>query len=263
MLKNRAELLKELEDLFGQRVFLITYNYSSNPPIGFIEPGDELYFRQFREDVLKGGGISQCVFILNGPGGNIKTAIACSQILRDALLRYDCFVPTVVGSSLCYFILQSDRLFIGNKSKITQIDPLFNYEGVDMRAIEHLNDPNLEIRRLAHDIHNSTLENLRRALKTVPHVFEKDVSIQSQKRVGYMEKMVNLWMQKSSHDKQLTIEDLKNLRVKFRQIQEDIIEKGKILIQECQKELVEENKRFVIQTSKIEDEKYLGGYFYS
>jgi len=263
MPKNRAELIAELETYFKKPVFLITYNYSSNPPIGFIEPGDEYYFRQFRDDVLKKDSIHDCVFILNGPGGNIKTAILCSQLLRDALLRYDCFVPTVAGSSLCYFTLQSDRILLGDKTKLTQIDPLFNYEGVELRAIKHFSNTNQEIRKLAHDIHSKTFENIKRILKNKPHVFKNEVFVESQQRVGYAEKMVKLWMQKDDHGMSLTIKELEKLKVKFRQIDNDIIDKVKHLMKECQKELVEENKRFVIQTSNIEDEKYFGGYFYS
>lgn len=263
MSKNRAELTAELEIYFGKPVFLITYNYSSNPPIGFIEPDDEFYFRQFRDDVLTKKSIHDCVLILNGPGGNIKTAIACSQFLRDALLRYDSFVPTVVGSSLCYFVLQSNRLFLGDKTKITQIDPLFNYEGVELRAIEHLNNPNQEIRKLAHEIHSKTFENIKRILKDKSNVFKKEVSVESQQRVGYAEKVVKFWMKKSKHGTPLPIEELKKLKVNFKYVPTDIIDKAKHLINECQKELVEEDKRFVIQTSNIEDKKYFGGYFYS
>jgi len=258
---KRITLIKELEEYFRKPVFLITYNYSSDPPKGFIESGDEIHFRQFRDEVLK--GISDCVFILNGPGGNIKTAIACSQFLRDALLRYDCFVPTVVGSSLCYFVLQSDRLLVGEESLLTQIDPLFNYQGEELRAIEHLKNPNSEIRSLAEDVHNSTLENMRRILRETPHVFEKEVSIESQQRYNYLEKVVQFWMKKSEHSKPLIVKDFKKMKIKFGNVPQEIVDKAKELIRLCQKELVEEDKRFVIQTSKIEEDRYFGGYFYS
>src|SRR3989344_410315 len=139
---NRAQLVSELEEHFGKRVFLIVYNYLSEPPKGFIEEGDEFYFRQFRDEVLKKESISDCIVIINGPGGNVKAAIACSEILRKSLIRYDCFVPTVASSSLCYFILNSNRVLIGERSVITQIDPLFYHQGQELRAVEHLNDSN-------------------------------------------------------------------------------------------------------------------------
>lgn len=258
---KRIELIKKLEEHFRKPVFLITYNYSTNPPNGFIEPGDEFYFRQFRDDVLK--GITDCVFILNGPGGNIKTAIACSQFLRDALIRYDCFVPTVVGSSLCYFVLQSDRLLVGEGSLLTQIDPLFNYNGKELRAIEHFNSSNPEIKRLAGDVHNSTLENMKRILKNRPHVFKKEVSIASKKRYQYIEKVVQFWMKKSDHDKPLTIEEMEKMKIELKCVPEEVVNTAKELIKLCQDELVNEDKRFVIQTSKIEERRYFGGYFHS
>jgi hypothetical protein len=260
---NRAEMVSELEKHFKKRVFLIVYNYSSDPPKGFIEQGDEFYFRQFRDDVLKKENISDCVFIINGPGGNVKSAIACSQILRDSLIRYDCFIPTVVGSSLCYFILQSDRLFLGEKSLITQIDPIFIYDGMELRAIEHLSDPNKEIRTMAHEIYNPTYENLKRILQSKPHIFEDEVSKESQNRLNYLSRMVELWMKKNDHDIPLTLNDLTKLKVKHKLVPEEIIDLTKNLISLCLKELREEDRRFVIQTSKIEDEKYLGGYFHT
>src|SRR3989344_3766367 len=108
---NRAKLILELEDYFKKPVFLLLYNYLDESGKSFIESGDEFYFRQFREDVIK-NRLPDCVLILNGPGGNTKTAIACSQIIRDSVLRYDSFVPTVAGSSLCYFILKSNKLLL-------------------------------------------------------------------------------------------------------------------------------------------------------
>ena len=132
-----------------------------------------------------------------------------------------------------------------------------------MRAIEHLHDANPEIKKEAKDIHSSTLEHLRRILRDPPHVFKKEVSKESQKGLSYLGKMVQLWMKKEEHDKPLTTKDLEKLDVRFKYVPQDIIDKTKNLINECQKELVEENKRFVIQTSKIENERYLGGYFYS
>jgi hypothetical protein len=188
--------------------------------------------------------------------------MACSQILRDCLLRYDSFVPTATSSSLCYFILQSNRLFIGNKSLITQIDPLFNYGDKELRAIEHLTDPNNEIKELSREIHSSTFENLKRILKSKPHVFEDVVSKESQARYNYLEKMVKIWMKKEEHDKPLSIKELKELKVNFKIVEEEVISKTKIIIAECLNELIKEDKRFVIQTSKIEENKYFGGYFY-
>ncbi|MCX6749130.1 MAG: hypothetical protein NTW17_00080 [Candidatus Pacearchaeota archaeon] len=258
---NRAKLILELEEHFGKPVFLLVYNYLDTSGKSFIESGDEFYFRQFRENVI-GSKLLDCVLILNGPGGNTKTAIACSQIIRDSVLRYDSFVPTVAGSSLCYFILKSNKLLLGEKSLITQIDTLFNYEGKELRAIEHLNDPNKEIKKLAHDAHNPALENLKEILKNKPHVFEDDVSQQSKSRYTFLEKLIDIWMKKTEHDKPLTLNDIKSLKIRYKLEPEEIINKTKILITECLNELIKENKRFVIQTSKIEDDKYLGGYFF-
>lgn len=258
---NRAKLIFELEEYFKKPVFLLVYNYLDESGKSFIESGDEFFFRQFREEVFK-GKITDCVLILNGPGGNTKTAIACSQIIRDSALRYDTFVPTVAGSSLCYFILKSNRLLLGEKSLITQIDPLFNYEGKELRAIENYNNSHKEIQKLAKESLNPALENLREILKNKPHVFEEEVSQQSKTRYTYLDRLVEIWMKKKEHDQPLTLKDIKKLNIKYKLESEEIIEKTKILIKECLNELIKENKRFVIQTSKIENNKYLGGYFF-
>src|SRR3989344_4583289 len=113
MFINRATLVMELEEIFGKRVFAIVYNRNGEEGV---KEGDEKYFKHFIDEIIKKEHVRDCVLILNGPGGNLKTSIICSQLLRDNLQRYDSFVPTVAGSSLCYFILQSDRLFMGEKS---------------------------------------------------------------------------------------------------------------------------------------------------
>lgn len=260
--KNRAELVLELEQLFrGKRVFAIVYSRDESCP-GFIRPGDEYWFRHFIDEVLKKENVPECVIILNGPGGNVKTAILCSQMLRESLIRYDTLVPTALGSSLCYFVLQSDRLLLSEKSLLTQIDPVFDYEGNELRAKEHLNDSNSVIRDMAHNVFNSTRDHIQRVLKTTPHVFEKEVSQNSQTKLRFLGKMVDFWMGKEAHEKTIAFHELKDLKVKHKKVDDEILEKAKILVDECLKELKSENMRFVIQTSRIEENRFFGGFFY-
>ena len=189
--KNRAEMIQELEKFFGKKVFLIVYN----PYKGGINEKEEIYFgHHFIYEMLKKEGIKECVLILEGMGGNLKTAILCSGLLRQNLQRYAIFVPTIAASALCYFILESDELLVGNKSCITQIDAIFKHDGKDYRAIETLNHPDPVIKNLAHKAHNPLLEKIKELLKTPPHVFMKQVSRRSQKSVKDLGLFANMWM---------------------------------------------------------------------
>ena len=86
MVDNRATLVMELEEIFGKRVFAIVYNRNGEEGV---KEGDEKYFKHFIDEIIKKEHVRDCVLILNGPGGNLKTSIICSQLLRDNLQRYD------------------------------------------------------------------------------------------------------------------------------------------------------------------------------
>jgi len=259
MVNNRATLVIELEEIFRKRVFAIVYNRDSEEGI---KDGDEKYFKHFIEEIIKKENVRDCVLILNGPGGNLKTSILCSQLLRDNLQRYDSFVPTVVGSSLCYFVLQSDRLLIGEKSILTQMDPLFYYEGEYLRAIKHINNQNLNKSSEARKVFGPVFDNLGRIIKTRPNVFEKEVSVISNKKNYYLQKLIESWMGKDFHESGIKKDDLRNLKVNFKTQSQEIVSKATELINTCAEELAREDARFAIQTNKIEG-NYYGGYFHS
>ncbi len=255
---NRAELIKELEEIFKKRAFAIIFNPNYEEGL---KNGDEIYFSHFIEQIIIKENIKDCVLILNGFGGNLKTAILCSQLLRNNLKKYSVFIPTVACSSICYLILQSDKLYIGEKSILTQIDPIFSYDGEELRAIRRLNDLNPSVRTIAQNYYNPVFENIKRIIQSKPHVFNEEVSRRSQKKTDYLIKLIDIWMGKELHESGLKIKDLERLKVNYSILNDEVIEKAKTLIKLCLKELVEENQRFLIQTNKIEEE-YLGGFFY-
>jgi len=259
--KNRAELIKDLEGIFKRRVFAIVYNPYYEESKQGIQLGDEEPITYFVENVIRKEKTKDCVFILTGFGGNLKAAIWCSEIFRNNLDYYISFVPTVAGSAICYFVLQSNRLLIGEKSILTQMDPIFDYQRKEFRAIKHLNDKNPEIKELAHEVYNPVFENLKRIIQNPPHVFEKGVHKECQKKTNFFVKAIDLLMGKELHESGLTTKDLDDLKIDYIILKEEIIEKAKILTNECQKELISENRRFIIQTNKIEDECF-GGYFF-
>jgi hypothetical protein len=255
---NRAELIKEIEDIFEKRVFAIVFNPNYEEGL---KNGDEIYFAHFIEQIIKKENIKDCVLILNGFGGNLKTAILCSQLLRNSLKKYSVFIPTVACSSICYLVLQSDKLYIGERSILTQIDPIFNYDGEELRAIKRLNDPNPSVRTIAQNYYNPIFENIKTIIQNKPHVFNEEVSKRSKKNTDYLIKLIDIWLGKELHESGLKIKDLERLKVNYDILNHEVIEKAKTLIKLCLKELVEENQRFIIQTNKIEEE-YFGGFFY-
>ncbi|MCX6741586.1 MAG: hypothetical protein NTX24_00195 [Candidatus Pacearchaeota archaeon] len=258
--KNRAELISELEGLFKKRVFALIFNPGDDEGI---KEGDEKYIFHFLKGMNKNHLPLDSVWIISGRGGNLKTAILCSELLRKNLKRYDTFVPTVVGSALCYFILQSDKLLIGEKSRITQMDPMFDYDGEDLRAIKHLASDDPRKSTIAKAIYNPVFENVKKLIIEPPNVFEEKIQKTSKNKTNYLVKVVDLWMGKELHESGLTKTDLEKLGVKFKILDPNIIEKAKILINDCLRELEKENQRFVIQTNEIENDCYFGGYFYS
>lgn len=256
--RTRLELIKSLESCLGKKVFAIVYNpdFEEN-----ISQGDEIYFSHFIENVIKKEKIKDCVIILFGPGGHLKTSILCSELLRKNINKYSIFVPSVAGSSLSYFVLQANCLIVGNKSCLTQIDPTFLHKGQTLRAIKCLNHPDPRIKKISSEFFNPVFENLKRVICTWPNVFEKEISKRSQKKVDYLIKVTDYWMHKGDHFSKITPKDLVKLRVNFFKVSDSVTDCAIGLIQECIRELQDEGQRFMIQTG-LKEEQYQGGFFY-
>ncbi len=258
--KNRLQLIAEIEDFFGKPVYAIVYNPSFEEGIS---EGDERYFSFFIEKILKPHKVKDCIIIMSGLGGNLKTSLLCSQILRNNLENYSVFIPTVAGSSLCYFILNSNLLLVGNKSILTQIDPVFYNNGEEYRCINCLNHLDPKIKRFATENFNSVFEILRDIITSDKNVFDIEVVKRSRKKLDYLNLVINHWMKKDgSHFDKIDLKELIKLKVKFKKITPLIVEGAINLINLCREELYEENQRFVIQTN-LKDEDYLGGFFFS
>ena len=59
---------------------------------------------------------------------------------------------------------------------------------------------------------------MKRILKNRSHVFKKEVSIESQKRYQYLEKVVQFWMKKNNHNKPLTFEEMKKMKIELKYV---------------------------------------------
>ena len=242
----REELVVKLERLFDKRVISLVYNPEIEEGI---KKGDEYYIRCLleKENILK--NVNSCIFLLNGSGGNFETALLISHILRKNFSYYSCFIPTVAGSALCYIILHGNKLLFGEQSLLTQIDPIFEYEGESYRAIKHLDDENSDIRNKAHDIFNYVYSHL---VKILHH---KDSLLKSKDvKLGDISPIIYLFMGKEFHESGVRLSEVQKLNINTQLIDEEKINIGKELIKECHSELVKEGCRFVLLTNS-------GGYF--
>ncbi|MDD5015371.1 MAG: hypothetical protein PHW73_09815 [Atribacterota bacterium] len=251
--KRRANILK-LEEYFGKRVFVLIYNPLNEKGIDI---NDETYIEWFLERVIKPEKIRDCVIILNGFGGDFKTAILSSSLLRENLNYYSCLVPSVIGSSLCYFVLQSNKLLVGEKSILTQIDPLFEHNGELLRAIKNLSSIDGEIRKKAHKVFDYNIEMLKNILKKGGLLSKECFSKNNEIHFGELGKIIDLFMGKIFHESGININELKKLKIRLKIENEEIINLANEIIGDCRNELFEEEdyNRFIIHSRE-------GGYFF-
>ncbi len=251
---SEIEVLIKLEEHFRKPVFVFIYNPLNEKGIA---EKDELYIRWFIENVIRKKNIRDCTIILNGFGGDLKTALLSSQILRDNLNYYACFVPSVIGSSLVYFALQSNKLILGEKSILTQIDPIFEYKGETLRAIKNLSNLDVEIRTRSQKIINYNMEILKRILKRGKLLDKGCFSKENEINNDELERIVHLFMGKKFHESGLKVNDLSRLKINKRIENEDIIKITNELIRKCRDELfsMSDYNRLVILTNE-------GGYFF-
>jgi hypothetical protein len=202
---QETEILSKLEEIFRKPVFVMVYNPFNEKGIA---ENDEIYIKWFIENIIKKKNIRDCAIILNGFGGDLKTALLSSQILRENLNYYSCFVPSVIGSSLIYFALQSNKLVLGEKSILTQIDPIFEHKGETLRAIKNISNIDSEIRTKSQKIINYNMEILKKILKKGKLLDKKCFSKLDEINQDELERIVHLFMGKKFHESGLRINDV-------------------------------------------------------
>jgi len=250
------KLIKKLETHYNKRVIAIVYNPEIKEGI---KEGDDELFEFCKENILNKNNIQNCIVILSGFGGDLKTALICSSILRNNLKYYCCFVPSCVGSSLLYFVLQSNKLIVSKNSILTQIDPIIEYNKKPLRAIKNLSSLNNEIRRKSHEAFNYNLEILRKVLKKKKILDKKCFSKRNNISTKKLNQIIDLFMGKEYHESGLTIGELIKLKINLIIENEDQIKTANTIISKCREELSsmkeEGHNRFVIQYSG-------GGYYF-
>ncbi|MFA5174208.1 MAG: hypothetical protein WC438_03430 [Candidatus Pacearchaeota archaeon] len=249
------KLIEQLEAHFNKEVIFLIYDPRDEEGIKL---QDEIFFEFIIERILKSNNLKECVLVLNGFGGDFKTALLCSSMLRNYLNYYICFIPSVIGSSLSYFVLQSNKLIIGKKSILTQIDPLIDHKGEQLRAIKNLSSLDDEIRKKSHEAFNYNLLILRKILKKKRILDKKCFSRRNSINSWELNRIIELFMGKQQHESGLTIEELKKLKINLVIESEEIVAIANKIINKCREELfhMDEYHRFMIQCSE-------GGYYFS
>lgn len=251
-LKNSLEFL---ESYFKKKVIAIVYNPDLDQGI---RPKDEILFEFFKERVVKQENLRDCIVILNGFGGDLKTALLCSCILRNSFKYYCCFVPSVIGSSLCYFALQANKLIIGKNSILTQIDPLIEHKGEQLRAIENLTNIDAEKRKKSSRVIGFNTNVLKKILKKGKILSKECFSKRDELNLWELGRIIDLFMGKETHWSGLSITDLTDLKINLFVEKDQIVSVANKVVSECRKELrgMKGYNRFVIQCSG-------GGYYFN
>ncbi len=233
-------LCRKLEELTGRRTIAIIYNPEYEE--GIME-GDENFLMCAIQQETKFQKLNNCNVILSGSGGDFRTALLMSYLLRNKLAYYSCFVPSVAGSSMCYLILHANKLIMGKESLLTQIDPIFEHDGESYRALKQLSSPIKELSNKAHDIWQFVYGQLEKLLS------HKHSLLGSRKvNLGDLSPLIYLFMGKECHEDGVRYQEISRLNLNLDLAPEDQILLGKKLVSGCWDKASEEGKRLIIQT---------------
>ncbi|HME87083.1 MAG TPA: hypothetical protein VKE88_01610 [Candidatus Nanoarchaeia archaeon] len=125
-------------------------------------------------DFLNGLSFRQATILLHGPGGDFKEGLVITYAFRKKFLTYRSFVPGICSSALCLPVLKSDGLIILKDGTITQLDPIFDYEGKPKRAIKHLKDETDSVlREKANAIFQYSRNEIFKLIETKPSLYDE------------------------------------------------------------------------------------------
>lgn len=250
---KRKILTTKLESIFSKRVISIIYNPAIEEGI---LPGDEYKLRDALNRINQNEIFDKSVIILGGSGGDFKTAILMSHLLRNRFSYYSCFVPFVAGSALCYIILHSNKLIFGRNSLLTQIDPLFEHEGDFYRAIKNLSNSDPEIYQKSHTVFWEVNGHLTRLLSHRYSLLNRSKT-NPEDTISTKEiiPITDIFMGKENHEDGVRYSELDNVNINLELADDILVELGTGLMKECQSELAKENARVLIQFRE-------GGYFF-
>ncbi len=187
------------------------------------------------------------LILLSGHGGDFSTGLFFPTLINKKVEKYRVFIPRVCGSALCYTILKSRELFIGENTYISQIDPLFEYNGKMVRAIEHIHSVNDDLKGKSREVFDVAQKYVKELSKK-PSIFKyRDMS---EDEFQHVELIVTNFMNKEDHIREVTPKDLEELEVNLTKVHGSDADKiSNNLVTLCQDYTIEQNARVIFVSS--------------
>jgi hypothetical protein len=248
LLEQARDLLTKIQEATGVHVFSIVYNpYKEGikTPLSTNEKDDAWYINA----ALEHSKITDANVILHGPGGDFKIGMKMAYTLRKYLKNYKTIVPSICCSALCFCALKSDQLEINDKSKITQIDPLFEEDGQLLRAVEVQFCEEETRRHKAKKILSACKEQIMQLIKEKPSLYNhRKVEWEE---VYDVDQISDRFMWKPDHLEGVSFEEMGSLNLKVKKNEDpELINLMKKYVELCQEILIYEDRRVIIGCSK-------------
>ena len=256
--KNEQEICKGIENIkttlnISEEILLIYYNPSIE---NSMKKNDEKWLTSYLECL----NFKRCLVIPYGIGGNTKTGILMTYLLRRKFDRYSLFPPFSACSSLSYFVLKADKLYMGEKTVLSQIDPIMEYGGEEIRLIKLLNEKE-------HPLHLEANNNFIRIREIIFKMLSEQPSIIKKRKKTLLyedeieENIVDLFLNKKEHCSNLTFGDFKNLNMNVCKIEdnninmEELYKSMEVLFTQLSKYIKEKGNLLITTTGEMKDPK--------
>lgn len=231
----------ELRDFMGKgEIIAIVYNPTN-------ESGMQIKDCSFLNALFDKNKYTYPLILLSGMGGDFSTGTLFPSLINRKVKNYRVFVPRVCGSALCYTILKSKQLFIGENTHISQIDPTFEHDGEWVRAVKLLHSPNDELRKKSRVIFDLAQDYIKKLSKR-PSVFK--YKYMREDEFQHVELIAACFMGKEAHCDGLNEKDLVDLEVNFEKVHETEADKlGNELVALCQDYAIKSDVRVLFASS--------------
>ena len=200
------------------------------------------------------------LILLSGHGGDFSTGLFFPTLINKKVEKYRVFIPRVCGSALCYTILKSRELFIGENTYISQIDPIFQYKGSWVRAIEHIHSIDDNLKQNSREVFDVAQKYVKK-LSESPSIFKyRDMS---EHEFQHVELIVTNFMNKGDHAKEILPKEMEELEINFTRVNNEEDKIANDLITLCQDYTLEQDARVIFVSSipiNIEGEEEHGTF---
>lgn len=236
--KHLNELLRLLD---WKEMLCIVYN----PKKEGIEDADARFLHYFLNEVK----FQYPVVLLYGKGGNFIPGLLMPNILEKYTTNYKTYVPRTCSSALCYTLFRSIELITGMRTQITQMDPKFPYHGEELRAINHLDSENEELKDMARQAFQTSRDQIMSLLR--PPSLMRYTALQYNEH-DQTNTIVNLFMRGPVHESIITHKHLEEAEANVKKNDSvELQEAADNLIAACIEIMEEYDTRVIFVSSKL------------